>query len=53
MRDCTWLTPSAMSSTPAIPPSRVDRVIRRTIRTISSTQAVPASAADSRHPQLS
>jgi hypothetical protein len=53
MRDCTWLTPSAMSSTPAIPPNKVERVIRRTIRTMSNTQTVPASAAEIRHPQLS
>jgi hypothetical protein len=48
--DWTWLTPSQISSTPAIPPSIVDLVILRAMRTISSTHTVPAMAAVKRQP---
>lgn len=50
-RACTWLTPSQISRTPASAPSRVERVMRRAIRMISSTIRVPASAALTRQPQ--
>ncbi len=49
-RDWTWLTPSQISSTPAMPPSRVDLVIRRTTRMISRTLTMPATADASRQP---
>ena len=49
-RDWTWLTPSQISRTPAIPPSSVDLVIRRTTRTISSTLTMPATAEANRQP---
>ena len=49
-RDWTWLTPSQISSTPAIPPSSVDLVIRRTTRMISSTLTMPATAEANRQP---
>ena len=53
MRDCTWDSPSQISSTPAIPPSSVERVSLRPARTISSTIRVPASAAETRQPNPS
>ncbi len=49
-RDCTWLTPSQISSTPAMPPNRVDLVIRRTTRMINRMQTMPATADANRHP---
>ncbi len=49
-RDCTWLTPSQISRTPAMPPSSVDPVIRRVTRTISRMDTMPATAEASRQP---
>jgi hypothetical protein len=50
IRDCTCESPSQISSTPARPPSIVERVNRRPARTTSSTVSVPASAAAARQP---
>ncbi len=53
MRDCTWLTPSAISSTPAMAASRSERVSLRAIRTTISTMSVPATAEENRQPKPS
>lgn len=50
-RDETNVTPSTISRMPAIAPMSVERVIRRTIRMISSTIKVPTSADENRQPQ--
>ena len=49
-RLCTIDSPSTASSSPATQPSRVERVIRRAIRTRISTHSVPATAAGTRQP---
>ena len=46
----TWLTPSAISRTPARAPSSVERVRRRATRTIARIAIVPASADAARQP---
>ena len=51
MRDATKLTPSATSSSPAIPPTTVDRLIRRAIRTTSNTVMTPQTAPAKRQPR--
>ena len=50
MRAETKLTPSAMISSPAIPPSSVERVMRRAIRATSSTRMTPHTAPEKRQP---
>ncbi|CNV74272.1 Uncharacterised protein [Mycobacterium tuberculosis] len=46
----TKLTPSQISSTPAMAPTNVDRLIRRTIRTTSATRTTPSRAPVNRQP---
>ncbi len=50
VRAATKLTPSAISSSPAIAPIMVERVIRRTIRTTSATSSTPSTALVNRQP---
>ena len=50
VRDATKLTPSAINSRPAIPPTNVDRLIRRPIRTTNSTRMTPHTAPENRQP---
>ncbi len=50
VRAVTKLTPSQMTSTPAIAPTRVERLIRRTIRITSATMTTPSSAPVNRQP---
>ncbi|SKU34971.1 Uncharacterised protein [Mycobacteroides abscessus subsp. abscessus] len=50
MRAVTKLTPSAISSTPAMAPTMVDRLMRRAIRATSMTRMVPERAAANRQP---
>ena len=44
------VTPSQMTSTPAIAPTSVERLIRRTIRITSTTITTPSSAPVNRQP---
>ncbi len=53
IRDCTCDTPSQISSTPAMAPSRSDPVSRRAIRMTSRMLTVPATAEANRHPNPS
>ena len=50
VRESTRWKPSSASSSPAAQPSVVERNIRRPIRTSSSTDSVPATAAANRQP---
>ncbi len=50
VRDSTSSRPSSAISSPATQPSRVERVIRRTIRASSRIDSVPTSATANRHP---
>lgn len=50
VREATKLTPSQMTSTPAIAPTSVDRLIRRTIRITSATMTTPSNAPVNRQP---
>ena len=50
VRAATKLTPSQMSSNPAMPPTSVERLMRRTIRTTSATMITPSSAPVNRQP---
>src|SRR6476661_1625577 len=50
VRDATKLTPSQINNSPAIPPTNVDRLIRRPIRTTSSTRMMPHTAPLNRQP---
>ena len=50
IRDSTKCIPSKQSSSPATTPSRVDPVIRRTSRTITTTISEPMTAAATRQP---
>ena len=50
MRPWTCDSPSQISSTPAIAPSSVERVMRRPIRMMSTTHSTLARAAENRQP---
>ena len=50
MRDVTKLTPSAMSSSPAMAPTSVERLIRRAMRATSATMMTPHTAPVNRQP---
>ena len=50
VRDATKLTPSAMSSRPAIAPTIVERVIRRTMRATRAIPITPSTAPVNRQP---
>ena len=50
VRAATKLTPSATSSSPAMPPTSVDRLSRRAMRTTSSTVMTPHTAPANRQP---
>jgi hypothetical protein len=51
VRADTKLTPSAMISRPAIPPTSVERLIRRAIRATRTTTTTPATAPVNRQPR--
>lgn len=50
VRAVTKLTPSAITSSPAIPPTSVDLLIRRAIRTTRRTMTTPHTAPENRQP---
>ena len=50
VRAATKLTPSATISRPAVAPIRVERLIRRTMRTTRATRITPNSALVNRQP---
>ena len=52
VRASTSDMPSSAISSPAMPPKRFERIIRRTMRVISTTVTTPASAGATRQPRL-
>ncbi len=49
-RDITYASPSKASSSPAMPPIRVERETRRTRRVSTSTSSVPKISGPTRQP---
>ena len=51
VRDITNASPSNVSSTPARPPTSVERETRRTSRIVTRTSSVPKTSAENRQPK--